>query len=188
MAQSNESDRESTAWLTTNRPLPELASALRSQANQIAEAWIDAIQAAIPVATDLPSQELQERLPAMIAKMADAMDRVTKYDPDEEARSSPARETSPFQQRYDVRAMMTEDRLLRRVIHERVKVALSRPIIPAESAVLNKGIDTMLHEAVAAQHGWAQRPTVSSKHHAVAVPAPMPSLCRPPVRHQVSML
>jgi hypothetical protein len=174
LAQSNESDRKSTAWLTTNRPLPELANALRSQANQIGEAWIGAIRAAIPAATGLPSQELEEHLPAIIAKMADAMDRMTRYDADELMQPSPAREPGPFQHRYDVRAMMTEDRLLRRVILERAKVALGRPLIPTERAALDNGIDAMLQEAVAAQHRWAQHPMVPSKHQAVVVPAPTP--------------
>ncbi len=165
--------------MTTDRPLPELASALRSQANQIVEAWIGAIQAAIPPATGLPSQELQEHLPAMIAKMAAAMDRITRHDADDLTQPSPAQEPSPFQHRFDIRAMMMEDRLLRRVIVERATVALGRSMIPTERAALDKGIDAMLQEAVAAQSAWAQYPEVSSQHQTFVAPPPTPAAQSP---------
>jgi len=174
LAKSNETDRESTTWPTADRPFPELASALRSQANQIVEAWTDAVRAAIPPATDLPSHELQEHLPAILGKMADAMDSVTRHDVSEPMQHSPAQERTPFQHRYDVRALITEDRLLRRVIIERVKVALGRQMIQMERVALNTRIDTMLREAVRAQNGWADRSTDSSKPQAVVMPTSTP--------------
>lgn len=175
LAKSNESDRESAARLIADRPLPELARALRSQADQIVEAWAGAIRAASPAATNLPSAELEENLPAILAEMADAMDSAVRHDADPLMQHSAPQKPTPFQQRYDVRALMTEDRLLRRVIIERVKGALGRPMIKVERIAMDKGIDTMLREAVMAQHGWAPPATSSSKHQAVAKPASTPA-------------
>jgi Protein of unknown function (DUF2934) len=174
LAKSNESDRKATAWLTAQRPFPELASALRSQANQVVEAWTGAVRAAIPPATELPSHELQEHLPSILTEMADAMDCVIRHDVDELMQRSPAPQLTAFQHRYDVRALMTEDRLLRRVIIERVKVALGRELIATERVALDTGIDTMLREAVRAQNRWAHPPTGYSKRQAVAVPTSTP--------------
>lgn len=174
VAKSNESDRESAARPIADRSLPELARALRSQANQIVEAWTGAVRAAVPAPTDLPSPELQKHLPAILAKMADAMEPVTTQNADEPRQHSPEQEPTPFQQRYDVRALMTEDRLLRRVIIERVKVALGRPLIKPERVTIDKGIDSMLQEAVTAQNGWARRPAGSSKKRGTVMPSSTP--------------
>lgn len=174
LAKSNESDRESAARVTADRSLPELARALRSQANQIVEAWTGAVSAAVPAPTDLPSPELQKHLPAILAKMADAIEPAVRQNADEQRQHSPAQEPTPFQQRYDVRALMTEDRLLRRVIIERVKAALGRQLIKSERVTIDKGIDSMLQEAVTAQNGWAGRPAGSSKKRGAVIPSSTP--------------
>jgi hypothetical protein len=170
LAKPNETDRKATAWPTADRPFPELASALRSQANQIVQAWAGAVRAAIPPATDLPSDELQDHLPGVITKTADAMDSVARHNGDGLTQRSRAQELTRRPHRYDVRALMTEDRLLRRVIIERVKVALGRQLTPAERVVMNARIDNMLEEEVRAQNGWADHLRSSSKHEPVVVP------------------
>jgi hypothetical protein len=168
LATTNESGRKATVWLTAHQPLPQLANALRSQANQIVEAWIGAVRAAIPAATVLPSQELLEQLPSLLKKMADAMDGVIRHDVDDPIQRSPAQEPTFFQRGVDVSALMTEDRLLRRVIRERVKLALGHPLLPTERTALDAGIDTLLRDALRAQNAWAQRQKASATHHTVA--------------------
>jgi hypothetical protein len=158
LEKSHESDRESIAHLIAHRPSPELAGALRSQVDQIVETWMVAVRAAIPAATDLPSDELRDQLPAILAKMADIMESADNHDLGALAQNSPTQGPTRFQQRYDVRALMTEDRLLRRVIIKQVEVALNRRMIQTERVALNIGVDTMLQETVTAQGGWAHRP------------------------------
>jgi RsbT co-antagonist protein rsbRD N-terminal domain len=155
---SHESDRESIVRLIAHRAFPKLASALRSQADQIVETWMGAIRAAVPAARELPSHELRDHLPAILEKMADVMESADRPDIDALVQHSPAQGPTRFEQRYDVRALLTEDRLLRRSIVKQVELALGRRMIQTERVALDMGIDIMLQETVAAQNGQVHRP------------------------------
>jgi signal transduction histidine kinase len=108
------------------------------------------IREIIPAAADLPDIELQDHLPRILPLMADVMASATQHDVDELLRSSPAQGITRFRQRYNVRELMTEDRMLRRVIIEHVEIALHRRLIQAEQLALDTSIDLMLQEAVVA--------------------------------------
>ena len=146
----HEPDAQAVARLIAHRPFPELATALRSQADQIVKTWMGAARAAFPAATDLLAVELRDHLPAILAKMADVLSSASKHDLDELIRHAPIHGLARFEQRFDVRELMMEDRLLRRVIIEQVEVALGRRMLQGEQVALDMGIDTMFQEAVIA--------------------------------------
>jgi len=82
--------------------------------------------------------------------MADVLGSANKHDLDELIRHAPVQGLARFEQRFDVRELMMEDRLLRRVIIEQVEVALGRRMLQGEQVALDMGIDTMFQEAVVA--------------------------------------
>jgi len=150
LAKSHHPDRESALRLIAQRPLPELAAVLRSQTENIISSWMVVVRSVVPATTELPSVELRDNLPAILAKMADVMESASKHDVDALVQHSPAQGLARFQQQYEIRDLMTEDRLLRRVIIAEVEVALGRGMNQAEQVTLHMSIDIMLQEAVVA--------------------------------------
>ena len=108
------------------------------------------VRLVVPSAADLSANELENHLSPVLAKMADVMESANRSSVDELIENSPAQGLARFQQRYDVRELMTEDRLLRRIIIERVEMALGRRMSQAEHVTLDTSIDIMLQEAVVA--------------------------------------
>ncbi len=139
-----------TAQLAALRAFPELAAALRSQTEGIIAILIAAVRSLVPAATDLPAAALRDHLPAILGTMAKVLESANQRDIDELTHQSPAQGLARFQQRYDVRELMAEDRFLRRVIIEQVEVNLGRRMIQAENVALDMSVDTMLQEAVVA--------------------------------------
>jgi len=107
-----------------------------------------AVRPVVPSDTDLPSHELRENQSAVLARIADVMDSPNRHGVDELIGNVSPQGLSHFRQRYDVRELMTENRLLRRVIIEEAERVLDRPMTQAEHAALDMSIDAMLQETV----------------------------------------
>ena len=150
MAQPPEQRTGPLADLLTHRPFPELAAALRSQAKAITVAWVGQVRAAVPSVRDLPDEEVQDNVPAILRRMADALGASTPGAARRLADQSPAQGLTRFRQRYNVRELVLEDRLLRRTILEHVQGAMDRRMTLDEQVALGTAIDVMLQEAVVA--------------------------------------
>ncbi len=132
-----------------HRAFPELGRALQAQVPQIIEDWITLVRRALPLAAQLSAVEIEDHLPDILSRMFDALaSDSTKVDQLKE--ESPAQGAIRFQQKYAVRDLMTEDRLLRRVIIVRAEAALRRRMTQDEQIGLDTAIDLMLQEAIAA--------------------------------------
>jgi len=132
------------------RTFPEVAAVLRSQHDAILRAWTEAVASTIPAARNLKDEELEDHVPVILHRLADAL---ASASPDETlklAEVSPLQGITRFRQNYDVQAVMTEDRLLRKVVIEHTEVALGRPLILPEHLALNMGLDLMLQASVVA--------------------------------------
>lgn len=129
---------------------PAIAEALHARVEPIIHLWVERVRSIIPVTRELSFVDLQDGLPDILTKMAESL-RVT--DPAgrrELMERSPSQGITRFQQHYDVRELMTEDRMLRRVIVEQVEDALGRTIVRDEQIALHIAIDMMLQQAVIA--------------------------------------
>lgn len=142
--------RDPSHELRSITPSPELAAVLRSQSRQIIEVWIERVKNAIPSVRSLTFDELRDNTPNILARIADGLE---SADP-ERARAlveeSPVQGVTRFEQHYDVQALLSEDRLLRRTIVEHVWRGLARPVTLDEQVSLDIAIDAMLHQAVTA--------------------------------------
>jgi signal transduction histidine kinase len=131
-----------------HRAFPEVADALRPRAAQIIEEWMTLARRAIPSANALSHDDLRDNLPNILKGMADALG--SDSSTNELKGESPAQGIIRFQQRYDVRDLMTEDRLLRKVIIIQTEAGLKRRMTQEEQIGLEIGIDLMMQEAVVA--------------------------------------
>jgi signal transduction histidine kinase len=136
--------------LPEHRPLPELASALRSQSEEILATWIAMLRQALPVVKDLSTVELRDNVPNILTRMADALQSSDANAASGLVQQSPNQGLSRFRQNYDIVALMSEDRLLRRVIIEKVELGLERRMDRDEQLALDTVIDVMLQQAVVA--------------------------------------
>ncbi len=139
-----------TAGPLTGRAFPEMAEALRSLAEPVLSDWEKYLRQTISPAMALSFNQLRDGLPDILAKMADAL---ASGEPAEVARlvaRSPAQGIHRFQVHYDVRDVSTEDRVLRRLLLERVDVALGRRATREEAVALNWALDLMNEQAMVA--------------------------------------
>lgn len=131
-------------------PYAELADALQARVESIVLTWTDQIRVHVPAARGLPFGELKDNCPVILSKMSDALRMVDPQARRELMERSPLQGITRFQQHYDIRELMTEDRLLRRVVIEQVQETLARLMTAAEQVALNVGLDAMLQQAVVA--------------------------------------
>ena len=150
MAQRSESGPGPTTDLLKHQPFPGLAAALRSQSKAILTTWVEQVRLALPSVRSLPFRELQDSLPVILAHMADALESADHRDAERLAKQSPSQGVTRFGQHYDVRELVLEDRLLRRLIIEHVQGAMDRRMTLDEQVALDMGIDVMLQQAVVA--------------------------------------
>ena len=150
MAPSHESGPGPTTDLLKHQPFPELAAALRSRAKVIVQTWVEQVRLVVPSVKSLPVAEVLDGLPLILERMADALASVTPEDAERLAARSPVQGVTRFQQHYDVRELVLEDRLLRRMIIEQVQGAMDRRMTLDEQVALDMGIDVMLQQAIVA--------------------------------------
>jgi signal transduction histidine kinase len=133
------------------RAFPELAEALRGQVGQIVNEWKQLVREVIPETTSgLSAEELEDGLPEILGSIADALASDAPEGTRRLMERSPSQGITRFQQHYDVRELAMEDRLLRRVVVERVAAALGRRATVEEEIALHMGLDIMLQQAVVA--------------------------------------
>ena len=150
MAERTKSGPDRITDLLKYQPFPELAAALRSQSTAIIERWVEQVRLALPSVRHLTFEELRDGQPAILARMADALASASAEDAERLAEQSPSQGITRFRQRYDVRELVLEDRLLRRIIIEHVQGAMDRRMTLAEQVALDMAIDVMLQQAVVA--------------------------------------
>jgi signal transduction histidine kinase len=116
----------------------------------IIQTWIELVRESVPSAQELSSEQIQDNLPVILPSMADALEASVGKTNRNLMDASPKQGIKRFHQHYDVCELMTEDRLLRRVIMEQTGAGLGRRMNEAEQIALNTAVDLMLQQAVVA--------------------------------------
>src|ERR1700689_4054719 len=94
----------------THRPFPEVANALRLEADQITLDWDAAVRKAMPQMQHLTFDELKDSTPQILLAIADAL---ASDDPDmisELVSRAPAQGLSRLRLNFDLVEVMQEDR------------------------------------------------------------------------------
>ena len=133
-----------------HRPFPEVAEALRAEAEAITAAWDAVVREAMPQMRHLTVIELRDSTPQILLAIADAL---ASDDPEvirELVHHAPAQGLSRLMLNFDVIEVMQEDRLLRAITVRHIEGALGRRMDEAESAALHAAIDLMLQRSVVA--------------------------------------
>jgi signal transduction histidine kinase len=137
-----------TLDLLTYHAFPHLAAALRARSDTIIQAWETSVRQMLPAADELTLQQLRNSLPSVLQEMADALASDKPYDTRELIEGSKSHGMTRFHEDYNVRELIVEYRLLRRIIIEQVWGALHQGLDTRSAIALNMAVDAVLQGGV----------------------------------------
>lgn len=137
-----------TLDLLAYHSFPHLAAALRARSDTIIEAWENAVRQTLPAADELTLQQLRNSLPSVLQEMADAFASDKPRDTQELIEGSKSHGTTRFHENYNIRELLVEYRLLRRIIIEQVTEALHQGQDARSAIALNMAVDAVLQGGV----------------------------------------
>ncbi len=129
---------------------PRLAQAVRQRHEAIIGAWEAAVLQMLPAADALTLKELRNSLPVLLQEMADALAADTPAAVQHLAQGSKAHGETRFHDHYNVRELLVEYRLLRRIIIEQVCEAIGQPLDARQNVALNMAVDTAVQGGMVA--------------------------------------
>lgn len=142
----------STEDLTLNllayHAFPLLASAVNLRKEAILEEWEAAVVHTLPAADALTLQNLRDSVPLILQEIIEAFSSDKPFTTRALMEGSKMHGESRFQENYNMRELVVEYRLLRRVIIEQVSEVLDEPLDLQSNIALNMAVDTALQSGI----------------------------------------
>ncbi len=142
------STEDLTLDLLAYHAFPLLASTLRLRKDAILQAWETAVVQTLPAADALTLQNLRNSVPLILQEIIDAFASDKPFTTRDLMEGSKMHGESRFQENYNMRELVVEYRLLRRVIIEQVSEALGERLHMRDNVALNMAVDTALQSGV----------------------------------------
>lgn len=142
------STEDLTLDLLAYHAFPPLASALRLRKDAILQAWEAAVIQTLPAADALTLQNLRDSIPLILQEIIDAFASDKPDTTRDLVEGSKMHGESRFQENYNIRELVVEYRLLRRVIIEQVTEAMGERLEMRSNIALNMAVDTALQSGV----------------------------------------
>jgi signal transduction histidine kinase len=130
------------------RSFPELANALRARTNTIVRQYEETVDGVIPAADKLTRKQVRDSMPEVLTHIADALESTGPQDAWKLVEVSVEHGLTRFHQQYDVKQLISEFRLLRRIVSEEVTEELQRELSLPEVLALATGLDLYLQQSV----------------------------------------
>ncbi len=144
------STEDLTLDLLAHHPFPHLAAAVRARADFILAEWEIAVRGTLPAADELTLQQLRNSLPSILEEVAAALASGKPRATRELIKGSRSHGATRFHENYNIRELIVEYRLLRRIVIEHVSEALDDQLDARSNIALNMAIDTALQVGVVA--------------------------------------
>lgn len=142
------STEDLTLDLLAYHAFPHLAAALQSRFDIILQEWEAAVLRTLPAADELTLQQLRDSLPLILHEVIGAFASDTPSTTRELMEGSKMHGEARFHENYNVRELIVEYRLLRRVIIEQVSEALDERLDVESNVALNMAVDTALQSGM----------------------------------------
>lgn len=142
------STEDPTLDLLAYHAFPHLAEALQLRFDIIIHAWEVAVRRTLPAADELTLQRLRNSLPLILQEMADAFTSDKPSATQDLIEGSKNHGATRFHENYNVRELIVEYRLLRRIIIEQVSEALNNRLDARSNVALNMAVDAVLQGGV----------------------------------------
>jgi len=130
------------------RAFPELAAALRARSKAIVREYEQTVDHLIPAADKLTRQQVRDSMPEVLEQIARALESTGPAAAWKLADVSAEHGITRFHQQYDVKQLISEFRLLRRIVSEEVTEQLQRELSLPEVLALATGLDLYLQQGV----------------------------------------
>lgn len=137
-----------TLDLLTYHTFPLLASALAERKDVIVKEWESAVSHTLPAADALTLQNLRDSIPLILQEIIDAFASDKPAATRELVEGSKLHGESRFQENYNMRELVVEYRLLRRVMIEQISDALKEKLDVRSNVALNMAVDTALQSGI----------------------------------------
>lgn len=142
------STEDLTLDLLSYHAFPHLAAALRARSDTIIKIWETAVRRTLPIADELTLQQLRDSLPSILQEITDAFASAKPRATRELVEGSKHHGAIRFHENYNIRELIVEYRLLRRIIIEQVLEALDEALDTKSQIALNMAIDAVLQGGV----------------------------------------
>jgi signal transduction histidine kinase len=142
------STEDLTLDLLAYHAFPRLAAALETRFDIIILEWEAAVLRTLPAADELTLQQLRDSLPQILQEIVSAFASDTPFTTRELMEGSKMHGEARFHENYNVRELIVEYRLLRRVIIEQVSEALDERLDVQSNIALNMAVDTALQSGM----------------------------------------
>jgi signal transduction histidine kinase len=129
-------------------PSPDMASALRAASPRIAEKWVAAVRHALPDADQFSIDQIRDNLDRVFEEMVAALTSGTLESSAEIKRVASLHGAERHQIDFNLREVMFEYDLLRRIVVREVADELKRMPAVEEIIAINAGIDVVLRRCV----------------------------------------
>ena len=144
------STEDLTLDLLAHHPFPHLAATVRARADFILAEWEIAVRSTLPAADELTLQQLRNSLPSILEEVAAALASGKPHATRELIEGSRSHGATRFHENYNIRELIVEYRLLRRIVIEHIFEALDDQLDARSNIALNMAIDTALQVGVVA--------------------------------------
>ncbi len=141
-------EAEEIVDLLAFQPMPAMAAALRSSQERAIARWDALVRQLLPDADQLTSKEVRDSIPAILEQMARALEASDPAPTDRLSELTKVHGTVRFHESYNVKELIIEYRLLRRILVEEIDSCFARAVTGREWIALDIAVDTALQQAV----------------------------------------
>jgi signal transduction histidine kinase len=142
------STEDLTLDLLAYHAFPLLASAFAARKDAIIRQWEIALVQTLPAADALTLQNLRDSIPLILQEVQEAFASDQPFTTRNLIEGSKMHGESRFQENYNIRELVVEYRLLRRVIIEQISEELEEKLDTRHNIALNMAVDTALQSGI----------------------------------------
>jgi len=146
-------DSENIPLLTDSvltQPMPEMATALRERLNRVVERWNSAVSQAIPEADNLTIQEVRNSIPRVLQQIITVFESSSAQPIEKLLEITRIHGVVRFHESYNIRELLLEYRILRRILSEEIDAAVDGLMSSREWIAIETAVDIAMNEAVVA--------------------------------------
>jgi signal transduction histidine kinase len=142
------STEDLTLDLLAYHAFPLLAAAFAARKDDIIRQWEIALVQTLPAADALTLQNLRDSIPLILKEIQEAFESDRPFTTRNLIEGSKLHGESRFQENYNIRELVVEYRLLRRVIIEQISDELEEKLDTQHNIALNMAVDTALQSGI----------------------------------------
>ncbi|GAB1719909.1 MAG: histidine kinase [Nitrosospira sp.] len=142
------STEDLTLDLLAHHAFPLLVSAFAARKEAIIQQWEIALVQTLPAADALTLQNLRDSIPLILQEIQDAFESDKPLVTRNLIEGSKMHGEARFQENYNIRELVVEYRLLRRVIIEQISEELEGRLDTRHNVALNMAVDTALQSGI----------------------------------------